>query len=91
MGYTALKFDPFGSYYDYIDRKGLELAYERVRAVRDSTGSRVELLIEHHGRFNPNSAIMIARKLAPQAARFWWRKSKTRTRRRLWGSRCFIA
>ncbi len=64
-GYTALKFDPFGSYYDYIDNKGLELAYERVKAVMDATGGKVELLIEHHGRFNPNSAIMIARKLGP--------------------------
>jgi L-alanine-DL-glutamate epimerase-like enolase superfamily enzyme len=63
MGYTALKFDPFGSYYDYIDEKGLEMAYQRVKAVRDSTGGKTQLLIEHHGRFNPNSAIMIARRL----------------------------
>jgi L-alanine-DL-glutamate epimerase-like enolase superfamily enzyme len=63
MGYTALKFDPFGNYYDYIDEKGLERAYERVRAVRDYTNGKVSLLIEHHGRFNPTSAIMIARRL----------------------------
>jgi L-alanine-DL-glutamate epimerase-like enolase superfamily enzyme len=63
MGYTALKFDPFGSYYDYIDEKGLDLAYSRVKAVRDYTDGKVSLLIEHHGRFNPNSAIMIANKL----------------------------
>ncbi len=63
MGYTALKFDPFGAHYDSIDRKGLERAYDRVKAVRDATGGKVELLIEHHGRFNPNSAIAIARKL----------------------------
>jgi L-alanine-DL-glutamate epimerase-like enolase superfamily enzyme len=63
MGYTALKFDPFGDYYDWIDEKGLKLAYERVKAVRDSTDGKVDLLIEHHGRFNPNSAIMIAKKL----------------------------
>lgn len=63
MGYTALKFDPFGNYYDYITEKGLKLAYDRVKAVHDSTDGRVQLLIEHHGRFNPNSAIMIAEKL----------------------------
>ncbi len=63
MGYTGLKFDPFGDYYDWIDTKGLSIAYERVKAVRDATGGKVDLLIEHHGRFNPNSAIMIARKL----------------------------
>ncbi|MGD0176985.1 MAG: mandelate racemase/muconate lactonizing enzyme family protein [Candidatus Bathyarchaeia archaeon] len=63
MGYTGLKFDPFGDYYDWIDAKGLSIAYERVKAVRDATGGKVDLLIEHHGRFNPNSAIMIAQKL----------------------------
>lgn len=63
MGYTALKFDPFGDYYDYIDEEGLKWAHERVKAVRDATDGKVDLLIEHHGRFNPNSAIMIAKKL----------------------------
>ena len=64
-GYTALKFDPFGRYYDWIDRVGLERAYDRVRAVKDATGGKVDLLLEHHGRFNPNSAILAARKLEP--------------------------
>ncbi len=64
MGYSALKFDVFGSYYDYIDEKGLNLAYDRAKAVKDATGGKVELLIEHHGRFNPNSAIAIAKKLS---------------------------
>jgi L-alanine-DL-glutamate epimerase-like enolase superfamily enzyme len=64
MGYTGLKFDPFGAYYDYIDEKGLDLAYQRVKAVSDATSGKVELLIEHHGRFNPNSAIMVANKLS---------------------------
>jgi L-alanine-DL-glutamate epimerase-like enolase superfamily enzyme len=63
MGYTALKFDPFGDYYDWIDEKGLGIAYDRVKAVRDATEGKVDLLIEHHGRFNPNSAITIAKKL----------------------------
>ena len=64
MGYSALKFDPFGDYYDYIDERGLKLAYDRVKAVQSSTDGRVQMLIEHHGRFNPNSAIMIARELS---------------------------
>lgn len=63
MGYTGLKFDVFGNYYDWIDEKGLKLAYDRVRAVRDATEGQVDLLIEHHGRFNPNSAIMVAKRL----------------------------
>ncbi|MEM0119958.1 MAG: mandelate racemase/muconate lactonizing enzyme family protein [Thermoprotei archaeon] len=62
-GYTALKFDPFGSYFDWIDREGIRLAIERVKAVRDAVGDKVDLLIEHHGRFNPNSAIIIAKAL----------------------------
>ena len=65
MAYTGLKFDPFGRYYDWIDAKGLELAYERVKAVKDATSGQVDLMIEHHGRFNPNSAIMAAKKLEP--------------------------
>ena len=63
MGYTALKFDPFGDYYDWIDEKGLKIAHERVKAVKEATGGKVDLLIEHHGRFNPNSAIAIAKRL----------------------------
>ena len=63
MGYTALKFDPFGSHYDNIDMNGIGQAYERVKAVKDATNGKVDLLIEHHGRFDPNSAIAIARRL----------------------------
>ncbi|MDG7044590.1 MAG: mandelate racemase/muconate lactonizing enzyme family protein [Nitrososphaerota archaeon] len=60
MGYRALKFDPFGGYYDRIDKNGLKASSEIVRAVRESVGNGVELMIEHHGRFNSKSAIMIA-------------------------------
>ena len=63
MGYTALKFDPFGTHYDSIDAKGLAMAHARVKAVKDSTEGNVQLLIEHHGRFDPNSAIAIAKRL----------------------------
>jgi L-alanine-DL-glutamate epimerase-like enolase superfamily enzyme len=62
-GYTALKFDIFGNYFDWIDDEGLARAIARLEAVRNAVGDRVELLIEHHGRFNPNSAIAIAKEL----------------------------
>jgi L-alanine-DL-glutamate epimerase-like enolase superfamily enzyme len=62
-GYTALKFDPFGNSYDYIEEDDLNLAHSRVKAVQEATNGKADLLIEHHGRFNPNSAIMIAKKL----------------------------
>lgn len=62
-GYTALKLDPFGAYYDWIDEMGLKKARETVMAVRDATRGKLDILIEHHGRFNPTSAIMIAERL----------------------------
>lgn len=63
MGYKGLKFDPFGPYYDWIDEKGLKQAEERVKAVREAVGDYVHIMIEHHGRFNANSAIEIAKRL----------------------------
>ncbi|MGC8557429.1 MAG: enolase C-terminal domain-like protein [Nitrososphaeria archaeon] len=63
MGYRALKFDPFGSNYDRIDMEGVRMSSEIVRAVRERVGNGVELMIEHHGRFNSKSAIMIAEEL----------------------------
>lgn len=62
-GYKALKFDPFGDYFDSIDEKGLRQAEERVKAVREAVGDEVEIFIEHHGRFNAISAIKIAKVL----------------------------
>ena len=60
-GYTGLKFDVFGEYYDYIDSKGIKVALDRIRAVKEAAGENVDLMIEHHGRFNPNPAIMIGK------------------------------
>jgi galactonate dehydratase len=65
MGYKAIKFDPFGHYFDYIDQKGIEMAVNRVKAIRDTVGDNMDILIEHHGRFNANSAIMVAKALEP--------------------------
>ncbi|WP_062510591.1 mandelate racemase/muconate lactonizing enzyme family protein [Sulfolobus acidocaldarius] len=63
MGYKALKFDPFGPYFNSIDEKGLQEAEERVKAVREAVGENVDILIEHHGRFNANASILIAKRL----------------------------
>jgi len=62
-GYVALKFDPFGDSYDYIEKLDLNLARSRVKAVQEATQGKIDLLIEHHGRFNPTSAIMVAKML----------------------------
>ncbi len=64
-GYTGLKFDIFGPYFDWIDDEGIRKAVARLEAVRDAAGEKVDLLIEHHGRFNPNSAIAVAKALEP--------------------------
>lgn len=63
MGFTALKWDPFGS--AYLTMSGLELgrAIDCVAAVREAVGSEVLLLIEGHGRFNVPTAVRIGRAL----------------------------
>jgi galactonate dehydratase len=58
-GYTALKFDPFGSAYLQIDRKNEQIAYNIVKAVRESVGPDVDILIEGHDRFNIATAIRV--------------------------------
>ena len=64
MGYTALKFDPFGrkSYYK-IPLDELQLAEDRVAAVRNAVGPHVDILVEAHARFDVMNAIQIGRRL----------------------------
>src|SRR5215472_19298886 len=64
-GYHALKFDPFGAGFYELDRGEKLRAIELVEAVRDAVGPAVEILIEMHGRFNPATAIEMARELEP--------------------------
>jgi len=65
QGYTALKWDPFGLAEWEISSDQMERCLEEVQAVREAVGSKVELLIEGHGRFNYNTALKIAQELAP--------------------------
>lgn len=62
--FYALKFDPFGGVGPTITRKQLDLAKMRIKAVRDSVGDDVDLMIEAHGRFNTRTAIKIANEIA---------------------------
>jgi galactonate dehydratase len=64
-GYTALKFDPFGSAWRMLERDDFDLSIDIVRAVRDAVGASVDLLIEGHCRFNVATAVEIARRLEP--------------------------
>ena len=59
-GYTALKFDPFGSAWRTLSRYDFDLSVDIIRAVRDAVGPSVDLLIEVHCRFNVPTAIEFA-------------------------------
>lgn len=71
-GFTALKFDPFSNpWRTHIGRAEEALAVERVKAVRDAVGPKVEILVEAHRRLAPNEAIRMAHKLEPFEP-FWY-------------------
>ena len=59
MGYTALKFDPFGTAYRFLDPAEERLSLAIVRAVRDAVGDDVDLCIEGHDRFSVSTAIRV--------------------------------
>ena len=71
-GHTALKLDPFrahkpdfrkhGTGYDAADEAD---AAEIVRAIRESVGNGVEILIDAHGRFDVPTAVRLANLIAP--------------------------
>lgn len=67
MGYTALKFDPFGVALGLMSPKEEALAIDIVAAVRDSVGPSVDLAIEAHSRFSVSTAVRIGKKLEPHA------------------------
>jgi len=64
-GYTALKFDPFGSAWRTLPRSEFDLSLDIIRAVRDAVGSKVDLLIEGHCRFNVATAVEFATAMHP--------------------------
>lgn len=65
LGYTALKFDPFGVGYRHLENADRRKSVENVRAVRDAVGPDVDLMIEMHDRLTPREAITVAHMLAP--------------------------
>src|SRR5262249_42854180 len=64
QGYTALKFDPFGGVGLFLDSENAAIAVDVVRAVRESVGPSVDVLIEVHGRLSPANAIRMGHRLA---------------------------
>ncbi len=61
QGFTAMKFDPFGSAFDSISTEQLNNAEAIVSALRSQFGETIDLLIECHGRFSLNAAERVAR------------------------------
>jgi len=70
-GYSAMKFDPFAyspqGKWDYpgraLDPQRADLAYERVKAVREAVGPKIDILIEVHGNLGTTSAIQMGKRL----------------------------
>ena len=67
MGYTALKFDPFGTAMTIMSPQEEALSIEIVAAVREAVGPHVDLAIEAHSRFSVSTAVRIGKKLEPFA------------------------
>lgn len=62
MGFTGMKFDPFGDAYDTIDSRHVRAAQSIVEELRKRFKD-VDLMIEYHGRFGADSAIRAAKAL----------------------------
>lgn len=64
MGYTALKFDPFGQRNFYtISLEEAQLAEDRVAAVRHAVGPHVDILVEAHAKWNVMNAVQLGKRL----------------------------
>jgi galactonate dehydratase len=64
-GYRALKLDPFGAGFYELERAEKIRSIALIEAVRSAVGPETEIMIEMHGRFNPATAVDIARELEP--------------------------
>jgi galactonate dehydratase len=73
-GFTAMKFDPFrydeGGFAEHprpggsTTRRWMNIAMDRIEAVRDAVGPDVDILLEAHAKFSPQVAIEIGRRAA---------------------------
>ena len=62
-GYTAMKFDPFGSAWRQMSRYDFDLSLDIIRAVRSAVGPSVDLLVEGHCRFDVATAVQLSEKM----------------------------
>ena len=69
LGFTAVKFDPTGTYSTLDPRQPsleiVNLAEEYVRTIRKAVGVRADLLIGTHGQFTTPGAVRLAKRLEP--------------------------
>lgn len=64
-GYSAMKFDPFGTAWKEMPEDAMQAAEAIVAAVREAVGDKVDLMIEVHGRLSVECAIEMGRRLCP--------------------------
>ncbi|HEX6867837.1 MAG TPA: mandelate racemase/muconate lactonizing enzyme family protein [Candidatus Limnocylindrales bacterium] len=69
-GYRAMKLDPFGAASVRLATADRRRALAIVAAVREAIGPDVDLMIEMHGRFSPDTAAQLAVALEPYAPRW---------------------
>ena len=69
LGFTALKFDPFGPYSAFDGRQPSLVALDRcerfMRQLREVVGSKADLLFGTHGQMTAAGAIRLARRIEP--------------------------
>ncbi len=63
LGFTGMKFDPFGTAWKHLDREAVTRCESLVSAVRTAVGDDMDLMIEGHGRLSTASAIAIGQRL----------------------------
>ncbi|NWG20978.1 MAG: galactonate dehydratase [Chloroflexi bacterium] len=64
-GWTALKWDPLPANFLSLSPAQMRDVVEQIQAVREAVGDDVEILVECHGRLDPNTAMLLAREIAP--------------------------
>jgi len=78
-GFTAMKFDPFAvtadGTWDYsrraLSRERADLAYARVKSVREAVGPGIDILVEVHGNLGTSAAIRMGKRLEELAPFFY--------------------
>ena len=67
-GITAIRFRAFHSYDDiglHDHRLAMEQQVEYLAAIREAVGDEVDLIVEGHGRYDPEWAVRLAQAIAP--------------------------